>query len=166
MKLILFRHADAKNAEGGQSDHGRRLSKRGRADAAAGGRFLASLPGGIDLALASDSRRTRETWELAAAELSAPPKAVYLNDIYRALSYFPILREHGGDAETVIVVGHNPAVHETALAAASDLDGEAGLRLSQGFQKGALVVLTGDGSWTDLQPGQMRLEAYAPPGSR
>ncbi len=159
-RLILLRHATAERAGPGQTDHERALTKGGRKESKAAGKTLAKRGETIDLVLSSDSKRTRETWENAAEKLDGAPQVRFLRALFEAQNYVPIIGREGGDARTILVVGHNPAMHSTALTLANELSGRDGQRLRAGFPKGALAILDFDGDWASIHPGQMRLAAF------
>lgn len=64
--LLVLRHGKAQ-PEGPHGDKSRTLVERGRHDSASMGRLLAQLDGEIDLIVASDASRARETAEIVAA---------------------------------------------------------------------------------------------------
>ena len=64
-----------------------------------------------------------------------------------------LLRELGADQPSVLVVGHNPTVHEFALLLV-DPEDPGRVRLEQGFPTAALaVVAVGTPTWAQLAPG-------------
>ena len=157
-RLFLLRHAVAERARPGESDHERALTKDGRKDSAAIGKIIAERGDGIDLVLVSDSRRTRETFEGVAPALKEAPEVRHLRSIFEADdTYIPILRKEGGDARTILLVGHNPAIQATAVRLPADLASRDGRALRERFPKAALAVLEFDGGWGTLQPRQARL---------
>jgi len=163
-RLLLLRHAKAERARAGETDHDRALTKRGKEDSEEAGRVIAERGEKVDLVLASDSRRTRETWESAGPRLKGKPKVRLLRSLYDASdTYLPVLREEGGDAKTILLVGHNPTIQETAVRLAADMTSREGRALSDRFPKAALAVLDFDGAWETLRPRQMRLVAFIPP---
>jgi phosphohistidine phosphatase len=163
-RLILFRHAVAESARAGQSDHERALTKGGRKDSAAMGKVIAKRGETIDLVLCSTSKRTRETWDYAAPSIGQAPEVRFLRSIYDANdNYLSILNDEGGDAETLVVVGHNPAIQATAIDVAADLASRDGRKLASRFAKGGIVILDFDGEWRSLKPHRMRLMAYIEP---
>lgn len=162
-RLILLRHATAERAGPGQADHDRALTKGGRKEATEAGRVLRERGEAIDLVLSSDSRRTRQTWDGVAAEFDAKPEVRFMHSLFEAPDYLPILKNEGRKANTLLLVGHNPAMHGTAIEVASSLAGRDGSRLRGGFQKGTLAIFDFDGEWKALRPGQMRLVAYIDP---
>ncbi len=159
-RLILLRHATAERAGLGQTDHERALTKGGRKESNAVGKALAKRGESIDLVLSSDSKRTRETWECVAEKLGGAPEVRFLRSLFEAQNYVPIIKAEGGDAEAILVIGHNPAMHATALTLAEGLAGRDGERLRAGFPKAALAILDFSGEWKSLRPGQMRLAAF------
>jgi phosphohistidine phosphatase len=63
--------------------------------------------------------------------------------------------------ETVAVIGHNPGIHDLAIAlAGSGADAES---MRAKFPTGALAVLAFDGPWRDVSPGGGLLEAFVTP---
>ena len=162
-RLLLLRHAKAEATRPGSTDHDRALTKSGRKDSAAMGRAVAGR-GPVDLVLCSTARRAKETWDFLAPGLRREPETRLLRAIYDAdESYLPILNEEGGEAAAILVVGHNPTMHETAVALASDLAGPDGAILASRFPKAALAVLDFEGSWAALGPGRARLAAFVLP---
>jgi len=165
-RLILLRHATAERAGARQSDHERALTKEGRKEAVAAGRAIADLGEPIDIVLSSDSKRTRETWDGVTSEIGWRPEVRFLPQLFEAHDYLPTLREQAGRASHVLLIGHNPAMHDTAVRLAAGLSGRDGAKLRSGFPKGALALFDFDGEWTSLQPGRMRLVAFIEPEVR
>lgn len=129
-RLILFRHAKAAPRAPSGEDFDRPLDEKGLHDAALMGRVLAGEGLIPDLALVSSAVRTRETWDqLAGAFPNA--RAVVCDALYNAT-----LEEIQAEidaaapaASTLMVVAHNPGLHELAIelliegsASASDID--------------------------------------------
>jgi phosphohistidine phosphatase len=162
-RLILLRHATAERAGPRQRDHQRALTKEGSKEAKAAGRELAERGEKIDLVLSSDSTRTRETWDGVASELKGTPEVRFLPELFEVHDYLPILKSDGGDAACILMIGHNPAMHHSALELAASLAGRDGTKLRSGFPKGAFAVLDFDAEWRSLQPGRMRLAAFIEP---
>ncbi len=71
------------------------------------------------------------------------------------------LREVPEGAESVVLIGHQPAIQELALALAGD---GAGLpRLRAKFPTAALATLLFAGEWNELQPGCAELVDFVKP---
>src|SRR5260370_30071131 len=134
MRLMLLRHAKSEKAEGGMSDHVRRLSARGKADAPVIGAYMARHALIPDLVLVSTAERTRQTWERVAAALTTPPRVAYEERLYNAGAEAIIALVKGTAAmvRTLLVVGHNPGLHEAARRLIASGDAEARERLNEG----------------------------------
>ncbi|GAB3053582.1 histidine phosphatase family protein [Intrasporangium mesophilum] len=113
--LILLRHAKS-DWSGGEADFDRPLAPRGRRQAPEAGVWLARHVDRIDLAVVSAANRTRSTWDLVAAELDAPPETLTEERLYAASDreLLAVVRELPEDAETVVLVGHNPGLEDLA----------------------------------------------------
>jgi phosphohistidine phosphatase len=117
--LHLLRHAKSswkKEVE----DHERPLNRRGREAARRIGQALPAAVGALDLILCSSARRTRETLELIVAELAVRPPSVLEDELYEA-SKDQLMERLRGLAEeigNVLLIGHNPGLHDLAMAIA------------------------------------------------
>ena len=163
-RLLLLRHAKAEHARPGESDHERVLAERGRKEAAVVGRAMAERGERPDLVLCSTSTRTRETWDLARTVLQSEPEVRFVKKLFDAGGdYLSILKQEGGGAASLLLVGHNPAVHATAIRLAENLASKDGSRLKEKFPPAALAILDFDGDWRDLAPSTARLAALITP---
>jgi phosphohistidine phosphatase len=115
-RLILFRHAKAEPRASGQDDFDRPLAPRGRDDAAIVGRALAADGIAPDLALVSPATRTTETW-INARDAFPPAKVELVRDLYDAApeAIRSAIEAASDRCETMIVIGHNPGLHELAV---------------------------------------------------
>lgn len=123
-RLILMRHGKAERHAANGGDFERALAESGRADAAVMGQVLAGLGLAPDLMLVSSARRTRETAEQVGVSF-AKARVEHMRDLYHAdpEDIVQAVEHEGGAAGTVMVVGHNPGMHELALRLA--LQGQA-----------------------------------------
>lgn len=71
------------------------------------------------------------------------------------------LREVPHDAESVLLVGHQPAIQELALALAGGGAELASVRTK--FPTAALATLVFAGEWSDLAPGRAELTGFVKP---
>lgn len=115
-RLILMRHGKAERHAQSGGDFERALAASGREDAGVMGKVLAGLAYSPEVLLVSSARRTRETAEQVAASF---PKAriEHLRDLYHAdpEEIVQAIEDDGDSAATVMIVGHNPGMHELAL---------------------------------------------------
>lgn len=162
-RLILMRHGKAERHAASGGDFERALADSGRADAAVMGRVIAEAGLSPDLMLVSSARRTRET-----AEQVAPcfPRAriEHLRDLYHAEAeeIVQVLEDHGDAAATVMVVGHNPGLHDLAvrLAARGEASPILSNRLRGRFPTSTTVVFK-LGAATDLGSAGLEHLFYA-----
>src|SRR3984957_18507597 len=133
--LLLMRLRPAKTESDAPSgrDQDRRLDDRGRRDAAEIGGFIAGHPPFPGTVLVSPATRAHQTWELAWAAMQdsmPPPQVELLPELYGADPAQLLQTIHAAcatDPKRLMVVGHNPGLHELALALA-DGSGEPAAR--------------------------------------
>ena len=174
--LVLLRHAKSAWPED-VPDHDRPLAGRGQRDAPAMGRWLHAAGHVPDQVLCSTARRARETWQLAQPELGADPPVSFEQRIYQASAaeLLGLVREKPSAVKTLLVVGHDPAIHELALmlagtarpaggGAGRDPASQAALeRMRAKFPTGAVAVLALTASWGQLGRGKARLTEFVVP---
>lgn len=162
-RLLLLRHAKAERSEPGGGDEARPLTVRGRADAARLGAYLVRHRLIPDLALISSAARTRETWQQAAAAFAPAPPARFEERLYGATPemILQVIREATSEAATVLVIGHNPGLHEAAITLVAAGDIEARQRLNEDFPTSALAVVEfAVAGWRAVHPQGGRLEHF------
>jgi phosphohistidine phosphatase len=143
------------------------LSRRGRDDSRRIGETLPAGIGKVDLVLCSSALRTRETAELVLAGFKPPPRILYEDALYLAAAKALLRRlAQLGEADgSVLVIGHNPGLHELAiLLAAPDSPRHAALAGGK-FPTGARASFSIDGSWATLDRSRHRLTDYVTPKS-
>jgi phosphohistidine phosphatase len=162
-RIVLLRHSKADWPQ--VSDHDRPLAERGRKDAPVAGRWLAGAGVTPDLTLCSTAARCRETWKLAAPELSRRPRTVYDDRLYDASLGELIAVINGVDdgIRDLMLVGHNPGIHALADALSGDAEGDTRERMDRGFPTSAMAVLSLTGDWKSVEHGAARLVAFWTP---
>jgi phosphohistidine phosphatase len=131
-RLMLLRHAKTENDAPSGRDQDRRLDNRGRADAAEIGAWIALHPPFPDSVLVSPAVRAHQTWEIAWESMKGavrPPRVELVPELYGAdpsQLLQTIRMASATDPQRLMIVGHNPGMHETALALAGS--GDAGGR--------------------------------------
>ncbi|MET7758130.1 histidine phosphatase family protein [Streptomyces sp. NPDC005389] len=164
-RLLLVRHAKAVSKNRPIADFERPLGKRGKADAPRTGRWLADSGLGCDLVLCSPSRRTRETWQLAARALEDPPPVVYDERLYNAApsALVAVMAEKGPGLGCLVLVGHNPGIHQLAAALCGSGPQDLLERVRAGFPTSGVVAVDLPGGWERLSPGSGTLTAFWSP---
>ena len=126
-RLTLVRHGKSDWSLPGQNDWDRPLNKRGQRDVPDMARRLRSRRLKPDLVLSSPAVRALTTATVMARELKVPAALVRQDErLYLAspADLLAVVRELGGDAEHVMVFGHNPGMTECAnrLSAGDHID--------------------------------------------
>ncbi|WP_245620065.1 SixA phosphatase family protein [Phenylobacterium immobile] len=149
-RLILMRHGQAENrATGG--DSARRLTAIGAGAAAETAHQLADAGYAPDRVLVSSAQRTRETW--TAAQPAFPgAKVEFEAALYNADAETVLDAAEAAEAACVMVVGHNPGIHDAAmrLLVKDPTPAAAAARLVSGFPTSTAAVfrLNPDGTTT------------------
>jgi phosphohistidine phosphatase len=106
--------------------------------------------------LCSPAERTRSTASLALEAMDDAPAPVLAEEIYEATpgELLALLDQHG-DADTVMLVGHNPGIERLVALLVEGRSDEF-----RGMPPAGLAVLHLNGA---LEPGNARLDAFWSP---
>lgn len=161
-RLFLLRHAKSSWNDPGLADHDRPLAPRGRRASALIAEHLRRSRIRPALVLCSSAERTRETLEGVRPALG-PVEVRFERGLYGASSEHLLrrLREVPDEVESVMLIGHQPAIQELALRLAAE--GSELERLSAKFPTAALATLTFPGEWSELGQEGAELVAYVKP---
>jgi phosphohistidine phosphatase len=164
--LHLLRHAKSSWKEEVE-DHERRLNRRGREAARRVGQALPAAVGTLDLVLCSSARRTRETLELIVAEFAVRPLSVIEDELYEASKdeLMDRLCRLADEIDNVLLIGHNPGLHDLAIAVADA--NTAGFRAlsSSKFPTGARASFRVPEPWSGFGCLRCELIDYVTAGS-
>jgi phosphohistidine phosphatase len=165
-QLLLLRHAKSSWNTEGVPDRDRPLSARGRRAAAAMRIAMRELGLVPDLILVSSAKRTMET--LSALEpWDDTPLIEPLDDLYLAgeARLFATLRAVAETVRTVLLIGHNPGMHELAMALTDPRTSAERLvrGVGEGFPTGALAEYSVAGPWSRLGASSGRLMRFLTP---
>jgi phosphohistidine phosphatase len=167
-RLLLLRHAKAERSEPGTKDQSRVLIDRGRKDAAKIGTYMAGHALVPDRVLLSPAARTQETWKYAATAFHPAPAAMSAERLYDATPHviLAVIKDAPVSAYTLLVIGHNPGLHELALMLIAAGDIEARARLREKLPTTGLVIIDfALDNWSKLHPQSGRLERFVSPRS-
>ena len=157
-RLMLLRHAKTEHDAPSGQDQDRRLDDRGRLDAAVVGSWIGRHPPLPDAVLVSTAVRARQTWEIAGQAIKdaireqsasrAEWQAEFLDEIYGAepAQLLQIIRmaevsNSGSLPGHLLVVGHNPSMHELALMLTGSGDAAAKQALQDNLPTAGLAIL-------------------------
>jgi phosphohistidine phosphatase len=169
-RLLLLRHAKTeRNAPNGR-DRDRPLAARGRKDATQLGGWLAGqralLP---DLVLISTAVRTRETWDIVQQQFSeevAQDFAAHLPELYGAepVQLLAIIRSVVANPKRLMIVGHNPGLHELALRLIGGGDAAGRAALADNLPTSGLAVIDfAVDRWDSITVGGGQLARFVSP---
>jgi phosphohistidine phosphatase len=126
-RVYLLRHAKSSWKHPELPDHDRPLAGRGRRAAKAIVRHMRAQEFVPELVLCSTARRARETLERIEPALGRAPVRVE-RELYGASAreLLARLRRLPDDVGSVLVIGHNPGMHELAVELAGSVPELAG----------------------------------------
>ena len=167
-RLLLLRHAKADRSVPGGSDRERPLIERGRKDAAKLGDYMAGHALVPDRVLVSPAARTTETWKFAAKAFKPAPASTMVEKLYDATQHaiLAAIKDAPAKAHTLLVIGHNPGLHELALMLIASGDIDARELLREKLPTSGLVIIDfALDDWMKLHPQSGRLERFVTPKS-
>jgi phosphohistidine phosphatase len=160
--LVLLRHAKSAYPDG-VADHDRPLASRGVREATLAGEWLRANVPAIDLVLCSTATRTRET--LARTGIDAPVR--YVERLYGATpgTVIELVNQVSEDVKTLLVVGHEPTISETAIILAGNdgTDTAALEQISVKYPTSGIAVLRVADSWEQFEPDGAALVGFHVP---
>ncbi len=169
-RLMLLRHAKTETDAPSGQDHDRRLDDRGRRDAAEIGHWIARNPPFPNLVLVSSAVRAQQTWDLVWEKMKerAPvPEVETLDELYGAepTQLLKTVRmASAADPKRLMLVGHNPGMHELALMLAGSGDKAARKALEDNLPTSGLAILDFDtNDWTDVAFRRGKLALFVSP---
>jgi phosphohistidine phosphatase len=166
-QLFVLRHAKSSWDDPGLDDHERPLAPRGRRAIKLLGEHLREQDIHPVQVLCSSSRRTRETLD----GVDPDGERIIEQDLYDASCADVIerLRRVPAEAESVMVIGHNPAMQMLVLRlTGANGDGIAPVdrdlsEVQHKFPTGAFATLSIDCAWSELARGCAELVEYIRP---
>ena len=166
-QLLLLRHAKSSWDDANQPDRDRRLNQSGRRAAARMRATMRDLGLAPDLILVSSARRTLETLEALEpwtdTPLIEPMDALYLATAGQLME---AIRGVAETVRSVLVIGHNPGMHDLALTLLADPSHPAARDLAGAFPTAALAEFTVGTPWSRLTPASGRLVRFLTPKGR
>ena len=169
-RLMLLRHAKTEIDAPSGRDRDRRLDDRGRRDAAEIGGWIGRHPPFPGLVLVSTAVRAHQTWEIAREamkHLVPQPQVELLPELYGADPAELLQAVHAAsaaDPKALLMIGHNPGMHELALALAGSGDDAGRKALSDNLPTSGLAIFEFSvDDWGDVAFRRGRLAKFVSP---
>jgi phosphohistidine phosphatase len=169
-RLMLLRHAKTEHESPSGRDLDRRLDNRGRRDAAEIGAWIGRHPPFPDSVLVSHAVRARQTWEIAwegMKRFAPDPVVEILPELYGADSsqlLESIRIASGTEPKRLMLIGHNPGMHELALALAGGHDPASRRALADNLPTSGLAIFDfAVEDWSDVSYHRGRLVMFVTP---
>jgi phosphohistidine phosphatase len=169
-RLMLLRHAKTENDAPSGRDQDRRLDDRGRLDAAEIGGWIGRHPPFPDSVLVSPAIRAHQTWEIAWEAMKGlvpQPQVELLPELYGADPAQLLQAIHAvsaTDPKRLMVVAHNPGMHELGLALAGSGDPAARKALADNLPTSGFAVFDfAVDDWADAAFRQGELVLFVSP---
>jgi phosphohistidine phosphatase len=144
-------------------DRPRALIERGRRDAARIGAYMAAEGLVPDRALISPSVRTQETWKFAAPAFRSLVELITIERLYDATleTIADVIKETPSQIHSLVVVGHNPGLHDLSLTLTASGNADAHKRLKQKLPTAGLVIIDfAFDDWSELGEQSGRLDRF------
>ncbi len=119
--------------------------------------------------MVSTSERTRETWQRLADALAAVPPVDYEERLYNAGSetILALAKHIEPPVRTLLMIGHNPGLHDLARLLIASGDVEARERLNEGLPTSGLAVIDfAAPDWGKVHPRGAGSNVCQPPLAR
>lgn len=164
--LYILRHAKAETGHPNQDDHSRKLVERGIEAAQITGAFLFRKNIRPAKVLCSDAVRTRETWAQIETIYPTPLNVEFSRKIYMASANEMIqqLVRLPNQLSSVMLIGHNPGVHQICLKLAKEGDEDLLDMLYLKFPTCSFAAIDlGNISWSDVADAHGTLVDFVTP---
>lgn len=164
MKILgLFRHAKSDWDDMAKRDFDRGLNDRGRKGAELMGDHIRKHGIKWDMIVASPAERVKRTLDSAMPDA----KVTFDDRLYLASSetILETVADHAGDADTVLVSGHNPGLQEVLFDLVTPAnENELFFEAARKFPTASYAVFELDiDDWSKLAPGCGKLVYFARP---
>ncbi len=166
LRLMLMRHAKSSWGDPDVQDFDRPLNARGRDAAPLVGGYIGEHGLAPRHIFCSAARRTRETLAFLLPTLPGTTtitisSALYTFEMDDLAHLLTGLRE---TPSPLMLIGHNPAIHDLALALADDDGSPLRTELRRKFPTAGLAIIDFDGTdWRAIRPATGRLVEFVRP---
>lgn len=155
--ILLLRHAESSRDDSSLKDFDRPLAEDGRKDARQMGNFVKSVEAFPGYIMSSPAKRAKQTVQIFAKTAGIDLSLIKWNkDFYSGSprDYLTAVQEAENTAESILLVGHNPLLEQTASLLCNK-EGAYTVRMPTG----ALVYIEHPAiDWKQVKPGSARLK--------
>ncbi|MET4220553.1 phosphohistidine phosphatase [Bradyrhizobium sp. LB7.2] len=170
-RLLLLRHAKTEIDAPSGRDRDRRLDDRGQRDSAQLGDWIAAHPPFPEAVLVSHAVRARQTWDIvweAMKDRVAAPQVEILPELYGAdpAQILETIRTATvpADPKQLLLVGHNPGMHEVALMLMGGGDPAGAKAIADNLPTAGLAIFDFDvKDWGDVAYRRGKLVQFVSP---
>ncbi|MCK1478680.1 histidine phosphatase family protein [Bradyrhizobium sp. 197] len=170
-RLLLLRHAKTEIDAPSGRDRDRRLDDRGQRDSAQLGDWIAAHPPFPEAVLVSHAVRARQTWDIvweAMKDRVAAPQVEILSELYGAdpAQILETIRTATvlADPKQLLLVGHNPGMHEVALMLMGGGDPAGAKAIADNLPTAGLAIFDFDvKDWGDVAYRRGKLVQFVSP---
>ena len=165
-RLLLLRHAKSSWDDASLDDFSRPLNKRGVKDCKKIGSYIARKGLYPQIVLCSTAQRARETYAGILPFLPEAQEVYFTKKLYEAEAQdiFALIKQLGQTSETLLIVGHNPAIEVLSSVLARKGQQSALEELSHKYPTAALAIIDFDvANWEAIVPGTGWLAAFITP---
>lgn len=166
LRIMLLRHATSSRPQG-VPDHERPLSPQGCHEGESIAGYMVAHGLAPDLAVVSTATRTQDTWRYVSMAFGGGMAHVAEGGLYEAEleDIMQIVRGIRQGPRSVLLVGHNPGLADTAQYLCSDFASSPMVQ-AKGYPPGSLAVLDFDAEqWKDIARNGGRLERFITPAA-
>lgn len=154
-RICILRHAKAgKGHKKILDDHDRPLTSKGLEASKALATYIDNSDFTPDLIICSTSKRTRKTSEIVFKSFFPDTDIIYSSKLYLAKEsdLYEIIKETSDSVNNLVVVGHNPGLHEFCSMLVSDGDKTQIRQLREHFSPGAMAIFKlSIKHWSDIK---------------
>ncbi len=162
---MLLRHAKTERDAPSGRDRDRRLDARGREDTALAASWIVENEYQPGLAFVSTATRAQETWQLLAPHLEQT-RVENMPELYNATTAVLLGAVHtaANDAQSLMIVAHNPGLHELALCLATEEQSSERDALAGDLPTTGIAILDfAIDDWRDVSFRRGQLTAFITP---
>lgn len=159
--LFLYRHGEAAQSHSSDGDRDRELTSRGISNSNRMGSYLLANQFSVNSIYTSPALRAHQTAAITAEAMKIDTSEIVLEEeLYNATTrmFFEFVTKLNSDLDSVMCVGHNPAITYLAEYLTKESIGDI-------VPAGVVIIKFDITSWTEVSQGNGQLVKYLTPES-